>query len=293
MQLLATVVVQSTLPVTRDPLVTWSPPVWETWEGMLSHRVKNIGFARSSITRHVPRGARPVPTKYKFVPSMSLIHAMRVGTSPAGTSSTSNSAGASSTSNSAGTSSTSNSLRPDGRGIDLAKRGDEVRKLFYAAFARGLVKDGFDPEEALQEVFKGLLSRNRGTCPFDVKKSSFGHYVHIVTRCVLANYVRKEKKRVIHEVSGESFSLGDSDGASSREWEIPVPATQEDSRRRIDYLRERIANVVPSGADQETVIRALKLMAEGHTRREAASIAKLDARVLNAALESLKSARSS
>lgn len=275
MQLLATVVVQSTLPVTRDPLVTWSPPVWETWEGMLSHRVKNIGFARSSITRHVPRGARPVPTKYKFVPSMSLIHAMRAGTS------------------SAGTSSTSNSLRPDGRGIDLAKRGDEVRKLFYAAFARGLVKDGFDPEEALQEVFKGLLSRNRGTCPFDVKKSSFGHYVHIVTRCVLANYVRKEKKRVIHEVSGESFSLGDSDGASSREWEIPVPATQEDSRRRIDYLRERIANVVPSGADQETVIRALKLMAEGHTRREAASIAKLDTRVLNAALESLKSARSS
>jgi len=88
-------------------------------------------------------------------------------------------------------------------GIDLSKRGVEVRKLFYAAFAHGLAKDGYDPEECLQEVYKGLLTRNKGTCPFDVRKSSFGHYVHIVTRCVLANYIRKERRRAMFE-SNES-----------------------------------------------------------------------------------------
>lgn len=102
-------------------------------------------------------------------------------------------------------------------GIDLAARGHEVRKLFYAGFARGLVKDGYDPEDALQEVFRGLLARNIGTCPFDERKSSFGHYVHIVTRCVLANYIRKERRRRSFEstegqIGGEGvdrFSVGD------------------------------------------------------------------------------------
>lgn len=81
-------------------------------------------------------------------------------------------------------------------GIDLAIRGGEVRKLFYAGnFLGVLSKENIDPEEFLQEVYKGLLTRNNGTCPWDAKKSSFGHYVHIVMRCVLANYLRRERLR--------------------------------------------------------------------------------------------------
>ncbi len=77
------------------------------------------------------------------------------------------------------------------RGIDLTKRGHEVAKLFYAGFARSCVNYGYSPEDVLQEVYKGILIRNKGTCPFDPKKSTFGHYVHLIIKCVLANYHRK------------------------------------------------------------------------------------------------------
>jgi hypothetical protein len=85
-------------------------------------------------------------------------------------------------------------------GIDLAVRGHEVRKLFYAGGFTGVLnREGIDPDEFLQEVYRGLLARNRGTCPWDAKKSSFGHYVHIVIRCVLSNYLRRERLRGTRE----------------------------------------------------------------------------------------------
>lgn len=85
-------------------------------------------------------------------------------------------------------------------GIDLAVRGHEVRKLFYAGgFTGTLIREGIDPEDFLQEVYRGLLARDKGTCPWDAKKSSFGHYVHIVIKCVLSNYLRKDRRRTSHE----------------------------------------------------------------------------------------------
>lgn len=232
-------------------------PVWETWEALPSRTgwrraLPILSFRRKSLPSLLRRG--------ESAPSVSLVRVMSL----------------------------TNAIHSDGRGIDLSKRGDEVRKLFYAAFARGLVKDGFDPEEALQEVYKGLLARNRGKCPFDAKKSSFGHYVHIVTRCVLANYVRKEKKRAIHEVSPSGGSGAVYEGESPREWEIPVPATQEDSLRGIDYLVKRIASAFPS--DQKNCyLQAVSLLAQGYSRREAASQAQVDYKQLNAVLETIRS----
>lgn len=93
-------------------------------------------------------------------------------------------------------------------GIDLSVRGTEVRKLFYAGgFTGTLVREGIDPDEFLQEVYRGLLARNRGTCPWDAKKSSFGHYVHIVIRCVLSNYLRRERLRDSREEVTENGDL--------------------------------------------------------------------------------------
>lgn len=141
-------------------------------------------------------------------------------------------------------------------GIDLEKRGVEVRKLFYAAFARGLVKDGYDPEEALQEVYKGLLARNRGTCPFDSRKSSFGHYVHIVARCVLANYVRKERRRFQFEVA-----MGVGEDGVSRVEETPDRKDRSISASSVEAL----AASIPGGGPKR---EALSLLIAGHSRRE-------------------------
>jgi hypothetical protein len=156
------------------------------------------------------------------------------------------------------------------KGIDLTVRGVEVRKLFYAAFARGLVKDGYDPEEALQEVYRGLLARNLGKCPFDASKSSFGHYVHIVTRCVLANYIRKEKRRLAHE-SGESQlgSPGESNSFSIQEAPDRRTGTMIEPGS-IEELSVSIASA--TGSDVIQVRGALQLLADGHPRRKVCAL---------------------
>ena len=87
-------------------------------------------------------------------------------------------------------------------GIDLDNRAHEVQKLLFAGFGSRIFSSGYDPQEVLQEVYKGLLARNRGRCPWDARKSSFGHYVHMVCSCVLMNYHRKECRRRSREQVG-------------------------------------------------------------------------------------------
>ncbi len=94
-------------------------------------------------------------------------------------------------------------------GIDLERRGHEVRKLFYAGFARRVAARGYDPEDVLQELYKALLIRNRGKCPWDPQKSSFGHYVHMVAGCIISNYNRKFGRLEAHEVFGISNAKGE------------------------------------------------------------------------------------
>lgn len=97
-------------------------------------------------------------------------------------------------------------------GIDLTKRGHEVRKLLYAGFSLRLARGGHDPEEVLQEVYRGILARNVGKCPFDARKASFGHYVHLVITGVLCNYHKKEVRRKSVEqigVNGHCGSTGE------------------------------------------------------------------------------------
>jgi len=87
-------------------------------------------------------------------------------------------------------------------GIDLVNRSHEVRKLLFAGFGRRIFSAGYDPDDVLQEVYKGLLARNKGKCPWDPNKSSFGHYVYMVCGCVLSNYHRKQRRMRQFEQSG-------------------------------------------------------------------------------------------
>lgn len=80
------------------------------------------------------------------------------------------------------------------RGVPF--KADEVRKLLWRGFAGKMLSQGYDPEDVLQEVYRGLLVRNNGTCPWDARKSTFGHYVYLVIGCVLTNYHRKQVRRI-------------------------------------------------------------------------------------------------
>lgn len=140
-------------------------------------------------------------------------------------------------------------------GIDLDLRAGEVKKLFYAAgFTRTLQREGIDPEDFLQEVYRGILTRNDGTCPWDHKKSSFGHYVHIVMRCLLSNYLRKDRRRTSNESLSDD---GEIRGGMTRAME----GAEDFSRREI------LRGMFPE-RELEGALSVVGLLGEGLSRKE-------------------------
>jgi len=170
------------------------------------------------------------------------------------------------------------------RGIDLGKRGHEVKKLFYAGFASRVLRQGYDPEEVLQEVYAGILVRNRGKCPFDSSKSSFGHYVHMVTECILSNYHRKHSSRLKFESigtrdhEGEDADVGESDLASE-EGTQEAGIGYDMALRSLERYIESAACQIDTVEDVDLIRVCLPLMSEGYTRWEI--LQKLSAQGVN------------
>ena len=150
-------------------------------------------------------------------------------------------------------------------GIDLELRGNEVRKLFYAGnFLGVLSKSNIDPDEFLQEVYRGLLTRNNGTCPWDAKKSSFGHYVHIVIRCVLANYLRRERLRDSREGVTDDGELGNFTDLRGTRGDVEMTT-----------VLDKVFQSLPE-EDRDTAHRFVMALYTGHTRKEALSQVERD-----------------
>lgn len=192
-----------------------------------------------------------------------------------------------------------NGLTVDGRGIDLDVRGHEVRKILFAGFGARIMRSGYDPDEVLQEVYRGILARNRGKCPFDAKKSSFGHYVHMVCECILNNYHRREqRRREVEQVGmsapssmrdeGEGAATGQVDAASvadrllvtSSSWSSPEGDGMTDAMRRFhDHLAQKLGRGI---AVDPLESKVAELLVAGLGRREiAAEVGVTQGRVTN------------
>jgi len=168
-------------------------------------------------------------------------------------------------------------------GIDLERRSHEVRKLMFAGFGSRIFRSGYDPDDVLQEIYKGLLARNRGRCRFNPAKSSFGHYVHMVISCILANYHRKNSRRSAHEqigmyVHGESEKGFPSDAALGANdipeglspWSGDIQTVENDigNERAIASLQEEILH---SGLpERKLAVEVLPFLYLGYKRAEIA-----------------------
>ena len=163
-------------------------------------------------------------------------------------------------------------------GIDLEARGkhaktlaDEVRKLLFAGFAGKMLSRGYDPEDVLQEVYKGLLVRNNGICPWDGRKSTFGHYVHMVTNCVLTNYHRKENKRLDTEPilsPGEEGSEVDvGQYGSCQVWF----GTEIGESMAFERLQEYLEQLPEGSSEAQLARQILPLVIQGYKRGEIAA----------------------
>lgn len=171
---------------------------------------------------------------------------------------------------------------PPPLGIDLAARGHEVRKLLFAGFGKKIVAMGYDPEDVLQDVYTGLLARNNGKCPWDVRKSSFGHYVHMVCSCILSNYHRKYNRINMNERTGvrsiDDGSFIEIDLAASNL--CKVRSDQSDNIDEHDLLNEVLELLKTEGEDvlidkkysrREVSLKVVPMLVKGWKRREISS----------------------
>jgi len=158
-------------------------------------------------------------------------------------------------------------------GIDLAKRGHEVRKLFYAGFGRRVIKYGYDPDDVLQEIYKGLLVRNQGKCPFDPTKSSFGHYVHMVCGCIVSNYRRRYSRLSRNEQFGVMTVDGTMEDVSCAD--IAVEDAEQESVAEASSATNALAEMVQREAwvrdmDPRVAQLCMGLLVQGYRKSEIA-----------------------
>lgn len=170
-------------------------------------------------------------------------------------------------------SSESLSIAAPALGVDLARRGHEVRKLFYAGYGRRVLRYGYDPEDVLQEVYKGILVRNQGKCPFDASKSSFGHYVHMVAGCIVSNYRRRYSRLEANEQFGYLNIDGQYEDVAEADLAVVDPE-QEDTCRHVASA-ESLTGLVRHEAyirdyDPEVASECLALMIQGQRKSEIA-----------------------
>jgi DNA-directed RNA polymerase specialized sigma24 family protein len=167
---------------------------------------------------------------------------------------------------------------PPSPGVDLVNRSDEVAKLLFAGFGKQIYAAGYDPDDVLQEVYKGLLARNQGKCPWDSRKSSFGHYIHMVASCILKNYHRKLNRRKQFEQSGlrgyrEDGTFGLVDAAEARRPAKTMFVEGEVQMREAEGDLSVYLQGLPKGhtADAKLAVRVLPYVRQGYPRRDIAA----------------------
>jgi DNA-directed RNA polymerase specialized sigma24 family protein len=164
-------------------------------------------------------------------------------------------------------------------GIDLAKRGHEVAKLLFAGFGQYIYGKGYDPDDVLQEVYRGILVRNQGTCPWDAAKSSFGHYVHMVCSCVLSNYHRRQGRKRGKELDWASAPAEQADGK-------PALPGRDPEQELATYLQRHVHH----DPDAQLALRILPLVTQGYDRGEIAAQLGVSRAVVSRALTFLRQA---
>jgi DNA-directed RNA polymerase specialized sigma24 family protein len=153
---------------------------------------------------------------------------------------------------------------------DSAFKADEVRRLLWRGFAGKMLSQGYDPEDVLQEVYRGLLVRNKGKCPWDGRKSTFGHYVFLVIGCVLTNYHRKQIRRIDKEAVPLTLTkTGDEMADIGQYGSCHIEYGSElGDMIAIDELSKYLATLPDSGPEAVLGREILALVASGHQRGE-------------------------
>jgi len=146
----------------------------------------------------------------------------------------------------------------------------EVRKIFYAGFARTALNKGYDPEDVLQELHKALLVRNQGKCPWNPAKSTFAYYVHMVCRGTMSNYHRRYSRLSRHEQFGVRNVEGESVDVSMSDLAVVQPQQLEAELRDVrgNLLNLVLVRGLQAKQNLENLEKSFHLLSEGCSQKE-------------------------
>jgi len=96
-------------------------------------------------------------------------------------------------------------------GIDINEKHVDIKKIFLKKYSQVVLNSGNDPEDVLQEVYKTILIKNKGKCPFDPRKSAFSTYVMMIIHNVVSNYLTKSGKYTTRKKTIEDYKYNKSD----------------------------------------------------------------------------------
>lgn len=62
-----------------------------------------------------------------------------------------------------------------------------VRNIFFRRFSRRVVDSGMDPEDTLQSIFVGLLTRSQGRSRWDPTRGAMSTWVYVAMNGMIVN----------------------------------------------------------------------------------------------------------
>lgn len=152
--------------------------------------------------------------------------------------------------------------------LELNRRYKEIAKLLYAGFGKRIIACGYDMEDVLQEVYKGLIIRQKGKCPYTPGKSSFGHYVHMVCGCIISNYHRKQVKTRQREQIGISGMTTVTDVAHAASNMLSHSVFMDENTSHTNFVK-----ILEEKTKDPTVsLQVLQLLDQGFGRSEIAGM---------------------
>jgi hypothetical protein len=77
-------------------------------------------------------------------------------------------------------------------GIDVSLKAKDIQRLVTAGFAKACRRIALD--DLVQQTYEAILRRNQMPSAFDPRQGSFGHYVHLVAGCQLANMLEAARR---------------------------------------------------------------------------------------------------
>lgn len=154
-------------------------------------------------------------------------------------------------------------------GIDVKDKIQDIKKIVHKYFRVA----GIPMEELVQEIYVTIIHKNHTRSAHDPRKSSFSHYVYMISNNVCRNLVQKKKRSDREKESLDAPGLDDSrtllDAIDTTERMMDISGCREDClcdhmrnvedilRRRGERDLARYIRAVRSGASPDTIREAL------------------------------------